>query len=38
MAYGCSQIGDLAAHLVAEPDEEILTREDKLQQKVSTII
>ena len=38
MAYGCSQIGDLAAHLVAESDEEILTREDKLQQKVSTII
>ncbi|MCB9293572.1 MAG: 3-isopropylmalate dehydrogenase [Lewinellaceae bacterium] len=38
IVYGCSQIGDLAAHLVAEPEEEILVREDKLQQKVSTII
>lgn len=36
--YGCSQIGDLAALLVADPDEEILVREDKLQQKISTII
>ena len=38
VVYGCSQIGDLTAHLVAEPNEEILVREDKLQQKVSTII
>ena len=38
VVYGCSQIGDLTAHLVAEPGEEILVREDKLQQKVSTII
>ncbi|MCB0551541.1 MAG: 3-isopropylmalate dehydrogenase [Phaeodactylibacter sp.] len=38
VAYGCSQIGDLVAHLVTDPNEQILVREDKLQQKVSTII
>ncbi len=38
ITYGCSQVGDLVAHLVAEPDEEILVKADKLQQKVSTII
>ncbi len=38
IVYACSQVGDLAAYLVADPDERILVREDKLQQKVSTII
>ena len=38
MAYGCSQIGDLIAHLVAEPKEEILVKTDKISQRLSTII
>lgn len=38
IVYGCSQIGDLVAHLVSDPSERILVKEEKLQQKVSTII
>lgn len=36
--FGCNQIGDLIAHLVAEPEEEILVREEKISQGLSTII
>lgn len=38
MVYGCSQLGDLIAHLVAEPEDEILVREEKISQRLSTII
>ena len=38
IVYGCSKIGDLIAHLVADPEEEILVREDKANQQMSTII
>ena len=38
IAYGCSQIGDLIAHLVAEPKEEILVKTEEISQRVSTII
>lgn len=38
ITYGCSQIGDLIAHLVADPEEEILVRQEKISQRVSTII
>jgi len=38
IVYGCSQIGDLIAHLVAEPEEEVLVREEKISQRLSTII
>jgi 3-isopropylmalate dehydrogenase len=38
ITYGCSQIGDLIAHLVAEPSEEILVKTEKISQRVSTII
>ncbi|MCB9275285.1 MAG: 3-isopropylmalate dehydrogenase [Lewinellaceae bacterium] len=38
IVYSCSQIGDLAAHLVADPREEILVKTDKISQGISTII
>lgn len=38
IVYGCSQIGDLVAHLVADPKEEILLKAEKNSQRVSTII
>lgn len=38
MVYGCTQIGDLIAHLVTEPNEEIMVKTDKISQRLSTII
>ncbi|HMQ47781.1 MAG TPA: 3-isopropylmalate dehydrogenase [Saprospiraceae bacterium] len=37
VTYGCAQIGDLAAHLIASEDQ-ILLREDKISHGISTII
>jgi 3-isopropylmalate dehydrogenase len=34
---GCSQIGDMIAHLAAEPDS-FFIKEDKISQRISTII
>lgn len=35
--HGCSHIGDMLAHLITEPDA-IFLREEKIQQRISTII
>ena len=36
--YSCSQIGDLIAHLVADPSEQIILKTDKISENISTII
>ncbi len=38
ISYGCSQIGDLIAHLVAEPEEELLVKDAPISERLSTII
>ena len=38
ITYGCTQIGDLVALLVADPKEEILVKTEGISQRVSTII
>jgi len=38
IVYGCNQIGELIAHLITDPTEEILIRTDKISDRVSTII